>query len=248
MLFLSVHHTKMNFLNLFKKKTNKIQLPKSIHIYQDLPAITIKKHAQAKSLKLKVSSQGITLTTPVIVSLGQIEKFVLQSEDWLREQWQKYKSYQRQYKELDLIDYPEKIQVYTQAQEKLWQFNAQQHILYVAETHQQQAIKDFIVAYAKQTLPKILINIADELNIKINKISIRSAKTRWGSCSIEHNIMLNAVLVLCPKHLIRYVCIHELAHTVHFDHSPQFWQWVARYDPNYQQHRKELKEQYSTIL
>ena len=45
--------------------------------------------------------------------------------------------------------------------------------------------------------------------------------------------MLNAALVLMPEHIVRSVCIHELAHTKHFDHSAAFWNTVAQYDENY---------------
>lgn len=34
-----------------------------------------------------------------------------------------------------------------------------------------------------------------------------------------------------PAHITRYVCIHELAHTKHFDHSPAFWAEVAKVRP-----------------
>lgn len=53
--------------------------------------------------------------------------------------------------------------------------------------------------------------------------------------------MLNSGLVLFPKDITRYVCVHELAHTKHFDHSASFWNEVLKHDANFQQHRKILK-------
>ena len=57
----------------------------------------------------------------------------------------------------------------------------------------------------------------------------------------KHDIMLNSALVLFPEAITRYVCVHELAHTQHFDHSARFWAEVAKYDAAFQQHRKTLK-------
>lgn len=54
--------------------------------------------------------------------------------------------------------------------------------------------------------------------------------------------MLNAALVLMPESIVRSVCVHELAHTKHFDHSEAFWAEVAKHDPNYIEHRKQLKQ------
>ena len=53
--------------------------------------------------------------------------------------------------------------------------------------------------------------------------------------------MLNSALVLFPEQIVRYVAVHELAHTRHFDHSPAFWVEVQRHDAHYLQHRKQLK-------
>ena len=59
-------------------------------------------------------------------------------------------------------------------------------------------------------------------------------------CSIAM-LMLNSTLVLVGQEMTRYVCVHELAHTRHFDHSPAFWAEVEKHDVNYKHHRKALK-------
>lgn len=73
--------------------------------------------------------------------------------------------------------------------------------------------------------------------------NIRQPQTRWRSCLSKQNIMMNSGLFLCQLELVRYVYIHELVHTVHMNHSRDFWQLVARFDPHNQQHRQALKQQ-----
>jgi len=45
-----------------------------------------------------------------------------------------------------------------------------------------------------------------------------------------------------PPELVRHVMIHELAHTVHPDHSADFWAFVAKLDPNYRELRSDAKQ------
>ncbi|MCL2085513.1 M48 family metallopeptidase, partial [Candidatus Saccharibacteria bacterium] len=39
-----------------------------------------------------------------------------------------------------------------------------------------------------------------------------------------------------------YVIWHELAHTRHMNHSPEFWAEVARHCPSFKYYRAELKK------
>ena len=55
-------------------------------------------------------------------------------------------------------------------------------------------------------------------------------KTRWGSCTIDTGaIRVSDRLTGAPSWVIDYVLVHEMAHLVHADHSPQFWAVVHRY-------------------
>ncbi len=53
-------------------------------------------------------------------------------------------------------------------------------------------------------------------------LSLSNARRRWGSCSARGNIRMNWRLVMAPDAVRRSVVAHEVAHLVHFDHSPQF--------------------------
>jgi predicted metal-dependent hydrolase len=76
---------------------------------------------------------------------------------------------------------------------------------------------------AKEFLPEQTLFLAGKLNFKFNKVFIKNNKTLWGSCSGKNNINLNLHLLRLPDHLIDYVIIHELCHTVQKNHGKQFW-------------------------
>lgn len=73
--------------------------------------------------------------------------------------------------------------------------------------------------------------------------TIRLARTRWGSCSRQGVISLNAGLLLFQQPVVDYVLLHELCHTRHPNHSAAFWGLVAQHCPSYQEHRAELRRE-----
>lgn len=58
-------------------------------------------------------------------------------------------------------------------------------------------------------------------------------RARWGSYSrATQTIRLHAALRHMPPYVLESVVAHELAHAIHFDHSPAFWALVANVDPH----------------
>lgn len=74
----------------------------------------------------------------------------------------------------------------------------------------------------------------------VNAVRIGNQKTRWGSCSSNGNIRLNWRLVMAAPDLAEYVVVHELAHMLVMNHSPQFWAVVTRHIPDHRERRKRL--------
>ena len=83
---------------------------------------------------------------------------------------------------------------------------------------------------------------SDKYNLKINQVRFKNQKTLWGSCSSKNNINLNYLLVMAPMLVIDYVIIHELVHTVHKNHSENFWNAVEAIMPDYKKAKKWLNK------
>lgn len=74
------------------------------------------------------------------------------------------------------------------------------------------------------------------------KVSIRSQKTRWGSCSVKGSVNFNWRLIMATPGIIDYVVVHELCHLVEHNHSAAYWALVERALPDYRARRKQLKD------
>ena len=77
-------------------------------------------------------------------------------------------------------------------------------------------------AEAKATLPERVAELATRYGLQYGRVTIRAARTKWGSCTSRGDISLSLYLMTLPEHLRDYIIIHELCHTVHHNHSPRF--------------------------
>ncbi len=79
-------------------------------------------------------------------------------------------------------------------------------------------------------------------------LKIKTQKSRWGSCGPQNDLNLNWLLMLAPPEVFEYVVIHELCHIKHKNHSQDFWQLVGKHYPDYQQHRRWLKQHGASLM
>ena len=102
--------------------------------------------------------------------------------------------------------------------------------------------------YIKNLINERAASFAAVMGVSFGKITVRSQKTRWGSCSSAGNLNFNCLLALCPSEVIDYVVVHELCHLRHMNHSRAFWNEEANYFPGYAEQKDWLKRHQSEIM
>ena len=101
---------------------------------------------------------------------------------------------------------------------------------------------------AKRILPKRLMLLAEKHGFAYSEVSVRSSKTRWGSCSSGGNISLSYYLMTLPGDLIDYVLLHELCHTKEMNHSVRFWKLMDTVTNNKSKKLRDELKKYKTSI
>ena len=203
---------------------------------------TIKVRKNAKGIHLQVSLQnGLEVGVPRGASRRCIEKVLKQNQEWILD------SLSQIQKRLDHLA-PQDIAL--GAIEKRWdvEYEAWSNERITVEESGYStllvkgdlgdsygialALRRWLGGQAREHLLPWLDDVCQEFNLPFNKVLIRGQSTRWGSCSSLKTISINRNLLFLPAHLVRYVLIHELVHTIQLDHSPRFWELIRELAPD----------------
>ena len=84
--------------------------------------------------------------------------------------------------------------------------------------------------------------------MRVRRLSVSSAATRWGSASADGSVRLHWRLIHFALPVIDYVTTHELAHLREMNHSPAFWEVVRSVLPDFERHRGALRDELLTSL
>ena len=104
------------------------------------------------------------------------------------------------------------------------------------------AVQGWLQRQARRVFEERCALFAERLQVRVRRIALSSATTRWGSANADGSIRLNWRLVHFGLPIIDYVVAHELAHLREMNHSPAFWDVVRSVLPDYEHARVALRE------
>jgi predicted metal-dependent hydrolase len=99
----------------------------------------------------------------------------------------------------------------------------------------------FLKVLARTRLTEASDRHAATLGVRYSRLSLRDARSRWGSCTADRSLMYSWRLAMAPAEVLDYVAAHEVAHLVEMNHAPAFWAVVARLDPDFAARRAWLR-------
>jgi predicted metal-dependent hydrolase len=205
--------------------------------------------SRRRSIALVVSADAVlTVRAPLSVSISYIDALVHKKESWISKTMERMMARPR-IKRREFV--PGETFLFLGDQYTLTVSAAAKSSLVLTDhfvlkaDKQSQAHEIFTRWYrkeAKKIIAKQVSHYADMFVLHYRSVKISSARKRWGSCSARDNLNFSWRLVMAPMWIIDYVVIHELAHTVHKNHSRAFWKRVEEMYPEYKKAECWLKD------
>lgn len=106
-----------------------------------------------------------------------------------------------------------------------------------------EAVQSWLQRQARRVFEERCAEFSRRLGVRVQRLSLSSASTRWGSASADGSIRLNWRLVHFGLPVIDYVVAHELAHLREMNHSEAFWEVVRSVMPDFEQARGTLRHE-----
>ncbi|HEX7965132.1 MAG TPA: SprT family zinc-dependent metalloprotease [Gammaproteobacteria bacterium] len=214
---------------------------------------------RAKSLQVHITPwNGIEVVIPRHVSRERARAFVLRHRQWIRDTWQRMRE---QIVDADLtlptvlelrgIDEHWEVRYRSRGGNRA-RVTARGGVLTVHydghdERAARQALRRWLMERARGHFGSYLPRLCHSTGFSFKKLQIRGQTSRWGSCSSSGTLSLNYKLLFLEPELVRYLVIHELAHTKHLDHSPRFWKLVEEFEPRCRELDQELGESWRDV-
>jgi len=103
------------------------------------------------------------------------------------------------------------------------------------------AVQSWLQRQAKRIFEERCAVFAARLKVRVRRLALSAAATRWGSANADGSIRLNWRLVHFALPVVDYVVTHELAHLREMNHSRAFWEVVRSALPGYEAARGALR-------
>jgi predicted metal-dependent hydrolase len=202
--------------------------------------VRFRKMPRSRSVRISVrSGRGVLVTLPLQESFAVAERFLHEKTQWVADALARMKAAApprpTQFTpDTEFATFSRKVQLIPEARRNVRVKIVPQLVcIYYPEQCSvedealqatiRQAVEHAWWVEAHEVLPPRVAQLATLTNLPYKELKIKKAVGYWGLCTPDNVITLNIHLMHLPEPLIDYIILHELCHTVHKNHGPQFW-------------------------
>lgn len=220
------------------------ELPEFLQVGEELLPLVIRRHQRAKRICLRYNptDHAISLTLPRHTRVGDGLRFLMQKSEWLIETLQDIPTKKHIKPGVVIPLLGKRVRIKHDATiTRKWILR--DDTLFVAGPRDEfpERVKEALRSMARTTLTNLATRDATRIGRRVNAVSVRDTRSRWGSCSSTARLSFSWRLIFAPREVMEYVVAHEVAHLRHMNHSPAFWNCVAVLCPEYEAAKDWLK-------
>ena len=211
-----------------------------------------------RSIGFMIDDNGLRVTAPKRVTLAEIHNAIRAKQGWIISKLQERgeRKVQRQQRApvvwvdgavLPYLGGEITLRLHQAPRHRAsFQHDTNELHVWVTPAGTEQQLKEKVKAWfqqqARQLFEERLDLYAARLGVRYDSLSLSSAGTRWGSCTVQRKIRLNWRLIHFALPLVDYVVAHELSHLLEMNHSPRFWATVESIYPDYDGAKQALRK------
>lgn len=218
-------------------------VPEYLKVGEQVLPLLIKRHARAKRICLRYNptAHAISLTLPRNTHVGTALDFLDTKSDWLIDTLEEMPR-QKQIKPGVVIPLlGRRIRIRHDARMRGWLLTNEMLLVSGEREEFPERIQHALRKIAHGEIKARAERYAATLGKRINRITVRDTRSRWGSCSSTGNLSFSWRLIFAPEEVLEYVIAHEVAHLKHMNHSAAFWNLVEYLCPNHEPAKEWLR-------
>lgn len=190
-----------------------------------------------KNLRLRLDEGGrFCLSLPLFCPVSVGVEFVAKNEKWLQKTWAKFEGKKSVLKNDELLFLGRKYKIiYDETYSK--SFFEKNSI----KSPSRQDLEAFLRKNARIIFLHFLKKWTRKTGLSYTHLSIKTMKTRWGSCNSKKGyINLNLRLLQKSLRAIEYVILHEITHLKYAHHGREFYEFLEKNMSDFRQIEKEF--------
>lgn len=202
---------------------------------------------QRKSIVMRFRDGALLVKAPLNIPLKTLDDWIKSKEDWILRHSRIQSKVMTDENSMWFMN--RKIKLEYQSFNRLGYEISDDCITILCPTHMKHetALNRVRKQLSIEIILPIMHNMIEITQLKPNKIELKSLKRSWGRCDSKRNIRLSDKLIECDAKFIEYVCVHELMHLLHMNHSKQFYESIEHVFPDYKKRRRLTPYQFGYL-
>ena len=193
---------------------------------------------ERRSLSMRFRDEQLVVKAPIKMPLKLLDDWIESKKEWILRQYRVQQTLNLNADEMWFLNKKIKLE-YHDASRFSFEINEGAiHIYHPKRMKTENAYLRMRLNLAEQVILPIYQVMVENTGLQALSVSIKTMKRSWGRCDSKQHIRLNERLIECDPRFIEYVCVHELMHLKHMNHSKQFYVSMEKFLPDFRKRRR----------